>query len=111
MSAAERGARAGPGWRASASVYTSAHYGTAGHELSTGVPARPKSAADIAQAQRFDEILQREMAELLDLAAGVEARLVERHEPHYIRELQLLNIRVDQVRRLIDALRDRFGPM
>ena len=111
MTAAERGARAGPGWRASASVYTSAHYGTAGHALSTVAPARPKSAADIAQAHRFDEILQGEMAELLELAAGIEARSSERHEPHYIRELQLLNIRIDEVRRLLDSLRDRFGPM
>jgi hypothetical protein len=69
--------------------------------------ARP-SAADFAQAQLFDEILRNELTDVEHLAATIEARLAERLEPRYRKELDRLNARIREVRRLLDALRDRF---
>jgi len=63
----------------------------------------------MAQARLFDEILQDEMAELLELAAAIEARAADRDEPRHSKELQRVSARICEVRRLLDALRDRFA--
>jgi hypothetical protein len=70
--------------------------------------SRSRSAADMAQARLFDDILQDEMAELQEIAAAIEARAADRDEPRHSKELQRLNARISEVRRLLDALRDRF---
>jgi hypothetical protein len=70
--------------------------------------SRPRSAADMAQARLFDDILQDEMSELQELAAAIEARAADRDEPGHSKELQRVNARIYEVRRLLDALRDRF---
>jgi len=70
--------------------------------------SRPTSAADTAQARLFDDILQDEMAELQEIAAAIEARAADRDEPRHSKELQRVNARISEVRRLLDALRDRF---
>ena len=54
-------------------------------------------AADIAQARLFDDLLQEEIAELQELAEHAQSR-----------ELLRVNARISEVRRLLDALRDRF---
>jgi hypothetical protein len=71
--------------------------------------SRPTSAADMAQARLFDDILQDEMAELQELAAAIEAGAADRDEPRNSKELQRVNARIYEVRRLLDALRDRFA--
>jgi exonuclease VII large subunit len=73
--------------------------------------SRPRSAADMAQARLFDEILESEIAELEELAEDIEARSADRHQQGHSRELRRLNVRIDEVRRLLDALRDRFPAM
>jgi hypothetical protein len=70
--------------------------------------SRPSSAGDIAQARLFDDILHDEIAELQELAAAIEARAGERDEPRHNKELQRVNARINEVLRMLDALRDRF---
>ena len=77
------------------------------HRGAHRVWSRPRSAADMAQARLFDDILQDEMSELIELAAAIEARAADRDERHS-KELQRVNARIYEVRRLLDALRDRF---
>jgi hypothetical protein len=69
----------------------------------------PPSAADMAQARLFDDLLQNEIAELQGIAAGIEVRSTHRRELGPSREIQQLNARINEVRRLLDTLRDRFG--
>jgi hypothetical protein len=71
--------------------------------------SRPPSAADMAQARLFDYLLQNEIAELQQIAAGIEVRSTDRRELWPSKEIQRLNARINEVRRLLDALRDRFG--
>jgi hypothetical protein len=70
--------------------------------------SRPRSAADMAQARLFDDILQDELVELQELAAAIEARAADRDELRHSKELQRVNAHIYEVRRLLDALRDRF---
>jgi hypothetical protein len=72
--------------------------------------ARPISAAEIAQARLFADTLQSEIAELQELAATIEARWANRREQRRQDELRRVRARVNEVRRLLDALRDRFPP-
>ena len=78
------------------------------HGRARRVWSRPRSAADMAQARLFDDILQDEMAELHEIAAAIEARAADGDEPRHSKELQRVNARISEVRRLLDALRDRF---
>jgi hypothetical protein len=64
---------------------------------STAASARPRSAADIAQARLLDDLLQDEIAELRELAERV-------HGAERLR----VNARIVEAQRLLDALRDRF---
>jgi hypothetical protein len=61
---------------------------------------------DIAQARIFDDILQGEIAELHELAAALEARGAD--EPRHNKERRRVNARINEVLRMLDALRDRF---
>jgi hypothetical protein len=70
--------------------------------------SRPSSTGDIAQARLFDDILQDEIAELQKLAAAIDARAADRDEPRQNKELQRVNARINDVLRMLDALRDRF---
>jgi hypothetical protein len=62
----------------------------------------------MAQARLFDDILQDEMAELQEIAAAIEARAADGNEPRHGKELRRVNARISEVRRLLEALRDRF---
>jgi transposase InsO family protein len=88
--------------------YASDHDITARRVRLTVASARPISAADMAQARLFDDILQSEIAELEELAAYVEARWQRLHEQRRREELRRVHARLDEARRLLDALRDRF---
>lgn len=75
--------------------------------------ARPVKPAELAQARVFEMMLQAEFASLSELAnriAGPRAWLkssgVGTGESH--RELREIQARIDEVRRLLTALRDRF---
>ena len=75
--------------------------------------ARPVKPAELAQAQVFEMMLEAEFARLSELAnrmAGPRGRLRSSgggtRESH--RELRDINARIDEVRRLLNALRDRF---
>jgi hypothetical protein len=76
--------------------------------------ARPAQAADVAQAQLFEAILLREIAELEDLVASFEDRWLRRCEggadrPEGAPEaLVRLRARTVEAQRLLDALRARF---
>src|ERR1700739_1284639 len=70
--------------------------------------SRPGSAADMAQARLFDDILQDEMAELQELAAAIEGCAADGDEARHSKELQRVNASIYEVRRLLDALRDSF---
>ena len=70
--------------------------------------SRPSSAGDIAQARIFDDILQDEIAELQELATAINACAADRDEPRHNKELQRVNARINEVLRMLDALRDRF---
>jgi hypothetical protein len=70
--------------------------------------ARPVNAADMAQARLFDDILERENAELHQRAAKIAASCDGGNPcPD---ELRRIHARITEVRRLLDALRDRFPP-
>jgi hypothetical protein len=71
--------------------------------------SRPPSAADMVQARLFGDLLQNEIAERQEIAAGIEASSANRREHWHSKEFQLVNARINEVRRLLDALRDRFG--
>jgi hypothetical protein len=71
--------------------------------------SRPPSAGDIAQARIFDDILQGEVAELRELAAALDARGAD--EPRHNKERRRVNARINEVLRMLDALRDRFPAM
>ncbi len=90
------------------SGYAPARDIAAGHVRLTVASARPTSAADMAQARLFDEILQGEIAELKELVAGIEARWSDPHEQPCREELQQVYARIAEVRQLLDALRGRF---
>jgi hypothetical protein len=68
----------------------------------------PPSAGDIAQARLFDNILHDEIAKLRELAAAINARAVDRDELQHHKELRRVNARINEVLRMLDALRDRF---
>ena len=75
--------------------------------------ARPVKPAELAQAQVFEIMLQAEFARLSELAnrmAGPRDRLRSSGggtgESHL--ELREIHARIDEVRRLLNALRDRF---
>ena len=70
--------------------------------------SRPSRAGDIAQARIFDDILQDDVAELQELAAAIEAGAGVRDEPRHNKELRRVNARINEVLRILDALRDRF---
>jgi hypothetical protein len=70
--------------------------------------SRPSSAGDIAQARIFDDILRDEVAELQELAAAIEARAGVPDDPRHNKELQRVKARINDVLRMLDALRDRF---
>jgi hypothetical protein len=69
---------------------------------------RPPNAGDVAQARLFDNILQDEIAELWELAAAINARAADGDEPRHHKNLQRVNVRINEVLRMLDALRDRF---
>ena len=81
--------------------------------LAADVSARPISAADVAQARLFDEILQGEIAELEEVAQSAEARWLRRRQrdigdDRIPEALVRLRARIDEVHRLLNALRQRF---
>lgn len=69
--------------------------------------SRAPSAADLAQARLFVDILHTELAELQALAATIEARL-QLHEQRSNTHLVLIQARMTEVRDLLDALENRF---
>ena len=73
--------------------------------------ARPIKPAELAQAQVFEMMLQAEFARLSELAnrmAGSRDRLRSCGTGESHRELREIHARIDEVRRLLNALRDRF---
>lgn len=124
MTAAERSARPGPDWpfgrparldatpRADASepVTGEADGARAAHLRLGGPPGRPIQEADIAQARRFEDLLQSEIAGLRQHADTVQARLSQRTDRDSWEELRRLQIRLDELRNLLGALRNRFPP-
>jgi hypothetical protein len=75
--------------------------------------ARPVRPAELAQARSFEVILQAEFARLDHLANGTAGPL-ERLKPadtgsaQLHRDLTQIHARIDEVRRLLDALQNRF---
>jgi hypothetical protein len=80
-------------------------------EPSPVVSARPPHAADQLQARLFDEILQCELDELESLSGWIPARKSDRGDLRLHKDLQPLNARINEVRQLLGALRDRFSAM
>ena len=85
-------------------------------EPSPVVSARPAHVADQLQARLFDEILQRELDELERRpgrirAKRIRARKSDRGDLRLDKDLEPLDARIDEVRRLLGALRDRFSAM
>lgn len=81
-------------------------------EAAAGSRVQPTKPAELAQARAFEKILQVEFAHLNELAA----HLVEHRTPApdacadaQCRDLAQLHERVEEVRHLLRALRDRFG--
>lgn len=75
--------------------------------------ARPVKPAELAQAQAFEMMLEAEFASLSELAnrmAGprdwLKSSGIGTSESHH--ELREIDERIDEVRRLLSALRDRF---
>jgi hypothetical protein len=77
--------------------------------------ARPAHPADVAQARRFDAILQGEIADLEQLAASMERKWLRRCERGIDDEnrppegLVRMRGRVSEAQGLLAALRDRFA--
>jgi hypothetical protein len=77
----------------------------------TEMLARPAPPAEVAQARLFEGILQAEIAELHQRAYHMGGSLyrqsdVDNHEP--CRDLLRIHERMDEVHRLLQALRGRF---
>jgi Ser/Thr protein kinase RdoA (MazF antagonist) len=80
-------------------------------EPSPDVSARRPHVADQLQARLFDEILQCELDELESLPRRIPARTSDRGDLRLHKDLQPLNARVNEVRQLLSALRERFSAM
>jgi hypothetical protein len=80
-------------------------------EPSPVVSARPPHVADQLQARLFDEILQCELDELESLPGRIRARKSDRSDLGLHEDLQPLKARINEVRQLLGALRDRFSAM
>jgi hypothetical protein len=62
----------------------------------------------LAQARLFDDILQNEIAELQEVADTIRCASGYEREQRRRGELRVLRDRITKVRRLLDALRQRF---
>lgn len=71
---------------------------------------RPIHPGDLAQARLFDDILQHEIAELQEAADAIVAMGDHARDRRHREELRGLRARSHEVRRLLDALRQRFPP-
>jgi hypothetical protein len=88
-----------------------AHYAVSRPTVRTVAGPGHASAADAAQARRFDDILQAELAELQSVAAGLQRRSADQQERRHTKELHQVNAGIKEVLRLLDGLEDRFGPL
>jgi hypothetical protein len=74
-------------------------------------PSLPVNAAEVAQARAFEKLLQAESAELHELAhrvAGTPDKHLDADGSAPSRDLMQLRARIDEVQRLLQALRGRF---
>ncbi|GAA2800144.1 hypothetical protein [Mycolicibacterium pallens] len=71
-------------------------------------PGGSSHSGDQAQARVFEEILLRELDELESHAARLRTARSEHSEIRLRRDLQRFNTRINEVRRLLDALQRRF---
>jgi hypothetical protein len=88
----------------------------AAREPSPVVSARSPHVADQLQARLFDKILQRELDELERRPGRIQAKRIracksDRGDLRLHKDLEPLDARIDEVRRLLGALRDRFSAM
>jgi hypothetical protein len=75
------------------------------------VMPRPVTPAEVAQARVFERLLQAESAELHDLAhriPGAADRRLDNDTPAQSWDLVQIRARMDEVQRLLQALRGRF---
>jgi hypothetical protein len=75
------------------------------------LPPRPAQPAEIAQARVFERLLQVECAELQELAHRMTEDKYQQPEPDDFRpsgELTQIRARIDEVRKLLRALQERF---
>jgi hypothetical protein len=80
------------------------------------VSARSPHGADRLQARLFDKILQRELDELERRPGRIQAKRIrarksDRGDLRLHKDLEPLDAHIDEVRRLLGALRDRFSAM
>lgn len=78
------------------------------HEDFEARSAGSAHTGDQAQAQAFEEILLRELEGLESHAARLRTARSEHSEIRLRRDLQRFNARINEVRRLLDALQRRF---
>jgi hypothetical protein len=77
----------------------------------TSAPARPVSAAEVAQARVFERLLQAECAELHELAhrlAGPADQQLDSDSSLSSQDLLQIHGRIDEVHHLLQALQGRF---
>ncbi|ORA32238.1 hypothetical protein BST20_25480 [Mycobacterium branderi] len=75
------------------------------------IPARPAKPAEVAQARLFEGILQAEIAELHEIAYRMAESLDQQFETGGVaptKHLLRIHSRIDEIHRLLNALRGRF---
>jgi hypothetical protein len=80
-------------------------------EPSPVVSARSPHVADQLQARLFDKTLKRELDELERRPGRIRASKSDRGDLRLHKDLEPLDARIDEVRRLLGALRHRFSAM
>ncbi|AKK27170.1 hypothetical protein [Mycobacterium sp. EPa45] len=78
------------------------------HEEFRAGPLGSAHPGDQAQARVFEEVLLRELDELESHAARLRTARSDHSEIRLRHDLQRFNVRINEVRRLLDALQRRF---
>ncbi|TDO17553.1 hypothetical protein EV580_0727 [Mycobacterium sp. BK086] len=72
-------------------------------------PSRSAHPADQAQARLFEDVLRRELDEVEILAARLRSARADHSEIRLRHDMQRFNARINELRRLLDALQLRFN--
>ncbi|MBB3634624.1 hypothetical protein FHT43_004552 [Mycolicibacterium sp. BK607] len=72
-------------------------------------PSRSAHPADQAQARLFEDVLRRELDEVEILAARLRNARADHSEIRLRHDMQRFNARINELRRLLDALQLRFN--